>query len=637
MTPTKRYGWWLLSICALAAALRLLILREYLLENPFAEFPYSDGELYWQRAGEMAAGRWLGDTPFLIGPLYPHLLGVLRWLGGGLGALYALQLGLHLATAALLAAAMRVHWGDAVALAAAGLFLLLGEPALFATRVLSVTLQMALVALLWWDWARLAEASEPEPLHAVRVGAWLGLLCLAFPAALLLIPVYAFWLGRGTAPPRARLLRAAAGAGAAALLVSPATLHNAIIAGELIPVSAHAGVTLAQGNGPQSIGIYTPLADMSTSIHTQHHDASRAYESAHGRPGSWSEIDAWYQGRVIAWWTSRPVDAGALVARKLYWFLTSRHYDNVATFSLEREHGLGRAAVLAPLELPWLMGAALLGLATLVSRRRFAPELALLGLPLLVCAVFYYSARYRLVAAPVLCGLAALAAVRWREMPWPRSVTVALALLPAPLLLANAATGFGSVDFGSVDFMREDFAHTLARHHLRSGRAREAQDQLDAAERHYRRAVAAHGASARARRRLYNLQAARGDDTGALATLEGLAALRPREVQAHLALAWLLASSPDDSLRRGEAALHHAREALRLSGDANPDALMALALAQAELGHFDAATATAERGRALARARDDTTLLRSFETLRIHLGRRQALRAAPRPLQLAAG
>ena len=277
------------------------------------------------------------------------------------------------------------------------------------------------------------------------------------------------------------------------------------------------------------------------------------------------------------------------------------------------------------------MGAALLGLAILTAHRRLAPELALLGLPLLVCAVFYYSARYRLLAAPVLCALAALGAVRWRELPWPRSLTLALALLPAPLLLANAATGFGS-----VDFMREDFARTLARHHLRAGEAREVEGRLAEAERHYRGAVAADGASARARRRLYNLQAARGDDAGALATLEGLAALRPRDVQTQLALAWLLASSPDDSLRRGEAALHHAREALRLSGDSNPDALLALALAQAELGHFDAATATAERGRALARARGDTALTRSFETLRSHLGNRQAVRAAPRPLQLAA-
>ena len=107
-------------------------------------------------------------------------------------------------------------------------------------------------------------------------------------------------------------------------------------------------------------------------------------------------------------------------------------------------------------------------------------------------------------------------------------------------------------------------------------------------------------------------------------------------MQTRVALAWLLASSPDDSLRRGEAALHHACEALRLSAGTNPDALMVLALAQAELGSFDAAAGAAERGSALARARNDVVLARSFETLRTHLGQRRAVRSPPRPLQLTA-
>ena len=60
--------------------------------------------------------------------------------------------------------------------------------------------------------------------------------------------------------------------------------------------------------------------------------------------------------------------------------------------------------------------------------------------------VFQYSGRYRLVAAPVLCGLAGVAVVRFRALPWPRLATLALALLPLPLLTLDAATGFGSLD-----------------------------------------------------------------------------------------------------------------------------------------------------------------------------------------------
>jgi hypothetical protein len=274
MARERRFAWQLAALCAVAAAVRALLLREYLAENPFAWLPYSDGELYWSRAGEMAAGSWLPDTPFLIAPLYPYLLGALRWLGGGLVALYAVQLALHLATGVLVGAAARIRFGERVGLVGAGLFLLLAEPALFATRVLSPTLQLLLVALLWWDWARLAEAPGYSPRHALRVAAWLGLLALAFPAALLLGPVYAGWLAARAPSPREALLRAALGAGATLLVIAPATLHNATRSGALIPITAHAGITLAQGNDPASIGIYTPLAGLSRSIHRQHRTAT---------------------------------------------------------------------------------------------------------------------------------------------------------------------------------------------------------------------------------------------------------------------------------------------------------------------------------------------------------------------------
>ena len=51
----RRYGWVMLTLVLGAALVRLAILLEFWLENPFATFPTLDSELYWQRAGEMAA------------------------------------------------------------------------------------------------------------------------------------------------------------------------------------------------------------------------------------------------------------------------------------------------------------------------------------------------------------------------------------------------------------------------------------------------------------------------------------------------------------------------------------------------------------------------------------------------------
>jgi Flp pilus assembly protein TadD len=65
-------------------------------------------------------------------------------------------------------------------------------------------------------------------------------------------------------------------------------------------------------------------------------------------------------------------------------------------------------------------------------------------------------------------------------------------------------------------------------------------------------------------------------------------------------LAWLLAASPDSSLRCGQLAVQMAEKANRLSRDSNPQVLQTLAAAYAEVGEFDKAVASAERALALA-------------------------------------
>jgi hypothetical protein len=655
----EHFRWLVLALVAAAGLIRLAVLREFWLENPFAEFPTLDSALFWERAGTMAAGRWIGDEPFHIAPLYPYLLGVLRWCGGGLSALYAAQVALHLATAAVVAAATRDRFGTVAGCVAAALFLGLAEPALFATRILGTTLQLLLVALLWWDWARLTGAAVPRAAQVIRVGVWIGLLALAFPAALLLLPIYAAWLALRASDARADLKRAGLGAATVLLAVAPATLHNAAVSGEFIPITSHAGITLAAGNGPGSVGIFTPLADTSGGVADQADESALAFERAAGRRGSWREIDAYYRDRVVAWWSAHPLDAAALFARKAYWFLTSRYYDNVTAFALEREYGLHDASAWIPLETPWILGAALLGAALAAPRaRRFAPELALLLLPLVVCTLFMYSARYRVVAVPVLCGLAGFAAVHWRSARWPRAAVAALVLLPAPLGLVNAATGFGN-----VDFMRGDFADLLVDSHLAAGRARRDAGDLAAAEVQFRRAAEANrdrsdpqrelaalhlakGALAEARaaalgalrrnredaaalRLLYDAQVRSEDYHNAEITLQGIEEIAPEDGGAHVALAWLYAVCPDPERRNAGWARHHARLAEAAMGVDDPHAAMARALAEAASGDFAEAAAAAERGAALARGRDDPSLGEDFESLRDIIRQRRPIVSRP--------
>jgi len=655
-----RFGWVVLALMTVAALARLLMLQEFWSENPFATSPTLDSELYWQRAGEMAAGAWFDDEPFHIAPLYPYLLGVLRWLGGGLASLYLLQIACHLATAVVVANAARRRFGAVAGCVSVALFLSLAEPALFATRVLGTTLQLLLVALLWRDWAELSEDEARPTGHFVRVGMWIGLLALAYPAAIALVGVYAAWIAAGSTPPRARLVRAGAGTAAALACIGTATLHNAVVSGEFIPLTTHSGITLAAGNAPGSVGIFTPLEDTSGGVRDQAHETALAFRNATGHAGSWSEIDRFYRDRVLAWWWENPTDAAVLFARKAWWFLTSSDYDNVTAFSLEREFGLQDSRAWAPIETPFMLGAVLLGVVLVRTRaRRFAPELSLAILPFAVCMIFMYSARYRVVAVPIFCGLTGLAMVSWKKLRWPRPAVVLLLVAPAFLLAINTATGFGS-----IDFMRADFEKLLVDTYVRAALERAEEGASDRAAALLRRAAevdrtrseplselallqlelgnfaearaAAVGAArrnpadVRAHHVLYDAQIGSGDYRRAVSTLHVLEKLTPDDVGVQVALTWLYGACPDPAIRNVARARGHARAAARLGGDENPDVLMALAIAAALEGDFEKAVVLADSGASLAAKRDDPLARRELDAFVDHLRERRMITAAPR-------
>jgi Flp pilus assembly protein TadD len=120
-------------------------------------------------------------------------------------------------------------------------------------------------------------------------------------------------------------------------------------------------------------------------------------------------------------------------------FFTARTYDDILPVGDEIRAGLLHFTYLTPLAMPWLLGAALIGLVSL--RRRllyFAPEFAFFLLPLLVVVVFWYTPRYRFPAVPVVCVAAALIVV---GAPSVMRKSVSVAALAAAITLGLLGEG----------------------------------------------------------------------------------------------------------------------------------------------------------------------------------------------------
>ena len=441
---------WPVLACILfvTLGLRLILLIDYLRHDPLSAFPVVDAATYWGWAARIASGQPGDNLPFFSAPLYPYLIGLLRSLGGGLSAVYALQIGLDLGTIALLAWITRERFGAGPGILAAGLYALMLEPASFSLRVLASTVQILLVCLVWLS--LLAGQRRPSLRRGILIGALIGLLALSYAPALLGLLLFGVWWWWSLGRTRRSAAWAAAGILAGLLVISPATIHNYRVTHEVILISANAGVNFTHGNAPGSRGVYTIIPDIRPYREGQDLDALDAYRNATGRQPTWRAVDRYFFRRGMAYLTSHPGQAIRLFALKAYWFLTGNDYSDIYVPDLERDEGLLRSLHFTPVRTAWLVLPALLVLLPLVRRPlRHFPELALLGLPLLTVLAYFYTPRYRLPVVPVI--IAAAAAGAWRAARWRENRRWSFAfagVLAAALVLPvlNHAWGFDRLD-----------------------------------------------------------------------------------------------------------------------------------------------------------------------------------------------
>ena len=517
--PRLSRTWWLAlaGLLLLGAIQQGLILWQDWHHDLLSRVPLLDAEEYWLWAERIANGQWVGDLPFMSAPLYPYLLGLLRALGGGLLAVFVIQAILRLTTAALVAYVAARRFAPAIGLLAGALLLALVEPAYFADRVLNCTLQLFLAAVLYLTLSRVQQ--RPTFGRYVVCGLVLGLNCLANPPMLLAIGLCALWAwwqegwkGRGLARVAGMVL-------AAAVTIAPATLHNYKACGEIIPISAQAGVTFAEGNNAHAIGTFTNIAGVSGNRSTQNIEALQYYRHVTGEQGGWNATNRFFFRQGLRFWREHPGQALRLLQVKLYWFVTGRVFGDIYNPTAEQEQGILPRLALAPLPLAWIMPAALLAwLVALRKGRRYGPELILLFVPLIVVAAFWYSPRYRFpvtVVAVVMAASAVWEALHWRrDQVWSLAVVAALAI-GVYFTHANERSGFDAVRTWRA------FVHNAL------GVAHSKQKDADAALREYQAALACSPDDFGTLDNVARLLGVRGDWEGALTHYRHMTEVNP--------------------------------------------------------------------------------------------------------------
>ncbi len=167
-----------------------------------------DARGYWDWAGRIAAGDWVGSESFYQAPLYPYFLAVcFRVFGESVAAVRLVQCVAGAVAAGCFYLGARRWFGPRAALIA-GLMLAFYPPAIFADGVIQKTsLTMLGVSVLF---ALTAPKSAPvSVMRLALVGVVSGLLVLLRENAMVWAPVLAVWSGwrlRGASDPTAKAM-----------------------------------------------------------------------------------------------------------------------------------------------------------------------------------------------------------------------------------------------------------------------------------------------------------------------------------------------------------------------------------------------------------------------------------------------
>jgi Flp pilus assembly protein TadD/4-amino-4-deoxy-L-arabinose transferase-like glycosyltransferase len=582
--PRRSEIWILVAMLILAALLRGAYLWE-IRDDPGLRHPPVDAgfNLHWARG--LATGDWtpppdaagrdpaIRDTAYQRPPGYPYVLATLVAITGGdplairalqaLGGLAAVFLAWRLGrrmvdrwVGLVWAGLMAVHWGFIY----------------FETDLngmwLFIPLSLVAMSLL------LNLVRDGRMRDAALFGLVAGLLVLLRSNAIL--PMLPFglalgvvvWRRRGTAT-AVRTLSVTAVVGA--LTLAPATIRNAFVSAQFVPVSANGGLTLFHGNSPTATGFSTASIDAEESFSSPWHAAdlmARATARA-GRPVGYTEASREAGRRARQWIAANPDRFAKLLGIRALLFWGPDEMAHSTPVAADRQaSGLLRRL---PFGFALALATGIAGL-LLLSRRSTRvglPDGTAVTLGLAAIAVagwfasflpFFVASLYRLpVIPPLLFGAAVLVTSTARLFMARRWAATAVVLGGTASAWALLSVPAVPVDSGVTE------------RHLQRGLQFRADGDLDRAEAEYRQALAVDPDSSDAAHGLAVILMDRGRPAAALPLLRDSLTQGPSDPNRHYNLGLALAS-----LGRWSEARAPLEEAVRLAPN--------LAGAQAMLG-----------------------------------------------------
>ena len=297
-----------------------------------------------------------------------------------------------------------------------------------------------LVFVFWFVvWQIVRRQQTPSLYGLLLMGGLMGFTAMGIATILFLVPVlvaalFLRWKGSFSR----RVAGAAMIMAGVFLGASPAWIHNYVIAGDPVFLSAHSGVNFWIGNNPVATGYPKFPPGLHAGQQAMLKDSITSAEKDKGRTLKRSEVSSYWSDKAHDWIRAHPRDFLKLLGTKVRNFWSAFSYDDISVITALRDQsivlpGLGFGLV-AALGLPGLFIAWWRS-----PRSRWVGAAVLLHMASLLTV--FVTERYRLAAVP---GLLLFSAFGLCEL-WAALVKKHYQLAGSFFLLLFCSTAFVSV------------------------------------------------------------------------------------------------------------------------------------------------------------------------------------------------
>ena len=371
----------------------------YALNNPYSRILSMDSAVYVNWAQLINQQGWLGTEIFYRAPLYPYLLSIIfLFAPNNLLAVYSIQLALGMCSVVLIYCIGKRIYSERAGLIAAGFSLIYSPLTFFETKILPTTTGIFLGLLSIYLLTR-AEQERKWP-YWTGGAAILGVATICRPNYLLMIPLLIFGilvvhrkqLKEAVIPILILILLPS-------LIIGTITLRNYVVGKDLVPITANAGITFAQGNNPWARGSIAVIPGFSGEVTNQRHEETQIAERITGRRLKPSEVNTFWFKWALTFIQKKPLEYLRLLLYKAAILINNREL--ASNYLLEVDKAVTPWLSLAFLPFGFIMAWAVIGFARIFLERPAALALvaAFVG-NFLTVMIFYANSRYRMTLVP---------------------------------------------------------------------------------------------------------------------------------------------------------------------------------------------------------------------------------------------